>query len=197
MLEEGRDPIRRHAAADSLPTLEVSSGEGSDSATHDDDDLNDDEIDAFMFEMDAMRAELALSEGARTEDFRTVPQTKAAARRAGSDEVHSIQGICCSVAASSFVEVQSAKAYAERITKSQEFTLARYGSSIAGILARGWVHRMQYFLDISFVKGEAADFSTQEVADYVEPRELTDLAAETSDPHVQQRVRRLRRFFAA
>ena len=81
--------------------------------------------------------------------------------------------------------------------RSVRFDVSAYGNEAPGILARAWVHKMQWFLEHEYANPSLVDqpIPLQLFNEYSEPSEFTKLAT-TASGALLRRVKQIRSVFA-
>ena len=88
-----------------------------------------------------------------------------------------------------------AKAFVRRygLQASKRCNLLRYGDDTASILALGWAHKMQYYLDLHRLSlDEGYEFTQADHNDYQESAEFSRVA-ESEDPRIRKVVASIRK----
>ena len=100
---------------------------------------------------------------------------------------HGIQGACSN-------DYSTGWAKGRGLHVTFKATFSEYGPELSAKLVRAWCHRMQYFYDLELASTDADFAFTQDIIDgYVEPSELTELAAAAPDLKTMARIRQIRR----
>ena len=85
----------------------------------------------------------------------------------------------------------------QRVAKSAVYELNVYGDEIAGTLARAWVHKMQFFLELALVRGMGCAYTADDIAGYEEPPDFSELEQNTREQAaIRRRVLQIRRLFS-
>ena len=154
-----------------------------------DDEPNDSDVERVFRELERRRGEYEDLYGPAPDDFRVLLVAGAEFEDPAADAVSAFRGEARTEETKDFARAQG-------VHMSGTFFTSRYGSSHAGILARGWCHKMQYFFNIAVLRGNDCHFTSAEVEAYEEPTEFSNLAREVSarSPEMK-RIRDIRALF--
>jgi hypothetical protein len=166
----------------------------SDSSVQIDDDLGElceDDLDAALDELHLAREALMGDQSELVcEDFKPrVLGGKWLVRHSGKP-FDAIQGSCKNPESEEFSERRLG-------TKTMRFTIS-LGIKNAGVLARAWCSRLQYFYDVERADehGALAIFNDAHRASYVEPLEFVQLADSLPSAELRARIDKIRNLFA-
>ena len=156
------------------------------------DNLNgSEEVMELEGDLEAIRAAIQADQATRTKDFKVVPVVSTQDQAATGQAVLAIQGIACGDMAERFCKQQ-------HVHKSSFYKISVYGEANCGILARAWIHKMQYFMDIARVRGLGSNFTEAESHGYQAPQEVLvidhELAVE-ADRRLASRLRHIQQLF--
>ena len=156
--------------------------------------MEDHEVEAVFAELQRRRAELAASVPAEVSvsDFAVTVLGGAWTRAHRGVVADAMQGHAVG---------QSAKDFCRRrgVPQSARFELSLYSPPHAGVMARGWAHRMQHFMTLEVAaRDEAHVFTADEISSYTEPTEFVQVS-EVFRGHAQatKRFRAIRSLFAS
>lgn len=148
-------------------------------------ELDEEAMYDIFKELAGARERWQAEQGALAEDFKTCLLGGAWTQRATGQVVDYV----CAKASN-----EAAETWCERygLQKTSRYSLRAYGDRAAGILARCWAHRMQYYFDV-FLAKDAMDYcyTPEDHSSYREPLEIAELGHD-SEGRLSARIAQIR-----
>jgi hypothetical protein len=186
------DTLEGFSQVSASDTSKQSGSKSTSEATCSREEPDIDQIEAAFKALDAARSVLALSEPeTATEDFKVAVLGGKWTLEHKNTAFDAVSGSARGALAKDFC-------FRRSMQQSMRFDVAAYGQDICNILARGFCHKMQWFLnhEVANPEYEGKGFLSNVVEAYQEPSELTKVASTSSSAALNNRVAQIRSLFA-